>query len=883
MSRVNQLSIVSWNARGISNQSNHQLDLRNYIQHNTPDIVLLQETFLNPIIKLHFPGYLMLRNDRDGHGGGTAIIIKRQIHFHRFQLTANGAFESTAIEITIDGSSLVLASIYIPHFTRNLFTQLTDIFNSNTNVVLAGDFNAIHPLWSLGTENQIGSSIDRIIGQMDVVLLAPDQPSYFSSAHDGYCSTLDFILHNTTRPISPPTVVDELWSDHKAIQFSIRGRACPFVAKRHDYSKADWDLYRSTLLAQRLDFITPTNAEEIDAAVATLQRDIIEARDLAIPMATWTCQPQRLSNETVALIREKNRIRRMAQRAQGAEKAVLMAQLTLLLNMIRQRISFERNANWKKFTESINGNSKRFWRVAKALRGSKVAPSSITRLDGSLASTPSEMADALADKFEAAHNQFDLPETDLDQHIRSTVTDFLNDEDNFTRPIDQFSTEEFLDALSSARPFKAPGTDQIFFILVRQLPIEVTDQLVTLCNRCLSLGYWPTVWKTAKVVPVKKANAPVGNVQSYRPISLLSSLNKTLEKLVLKRLISWEGVEEVLPSEQFGFRAKHSATHQAARLAHTIAEWKRNHRSVGVVSLDVASAFDSVWHNGLLFKLINLELDTHLTRLIASWLTDRHFFVQVGSQRSSHRPIVAGCPQGSSLSPYLFNIYTADLQPPDCEVFMFADDVAIAAEGLQHRRITRRLNEALVEIDNYYETWHLKLNHNKTTATFFPLDRKKKRMPTGPLKFADHNVEFTRELKYLGVTFDDRLSFKPHILAARKRIMAATNALRPLLGRGSKLDIANKRRLITQIIMPCGLYGCAIWAGALLSQLVFLRRQVTRAIKMAYQLPWRTPSTEVYNIANIQLIEVLIADRQRKFYDSLDVFPNDLVTELRPP
>lgn len=214
---------------------------------------------------------------------------------------------------------------------------------------------------------------------------------------------------------------------------------------------------------------------------------------------------------------------------------------------------------------------------------------------------------------------------------------------------------------------------------------------------------------------------------------------------------------------------------------------------------------------------------------------------------------------------------------------MFADDVALAAEGLQHRRITRRLNEALVDIDNYYKRWHLKLNHSKTTATFFPLDRKKKRLPTGPLKFADHNVEFSRELKYLGVTFDDRMSFKSHILAARKRIMAATNTLRPLLGRCSKLDISNKRLLITQVIMPCGLYGSAIWAGAPQSQLIFLRRQVTKAIKMAYQLPWRTPTTDVYNIANIQLIERLISERQLKFYDSLDVFPNALVPELRPP
>lgn len=510
-------------------------------------------------------------------------------------------------------------------------------------------------------------------------------------------------------------------------------------------------------------------------------------------------------------------------------------------------------------------------------------PNSITRLDGSTTASPTEIAEALAEKFVAAHNQFTRPDSYHDIFIRDTVNDYLNDATNFDQPVNPFTTDDILQVLSTVRPFKAPGTDQIFYILIRQLPIEIVDQLASIFNQCMMIGYWPAIWKTAKVVPVRKANATPTMVQSYRPISLLSSLNKILEKLVLSRLNEWCTRNDVLPAEQFGFRAKHSATHQAARLAHTIARYKENHRSVGAVSLDVASAFDSVWHHGLLFKLLDRDLDHHIIRLIANWLKNRKFFVQVGHHRSRLHAIDAGCPQGSSLSPHLFNIFTADLRPPDCEVFMFADDVTLVAEGLQHRRISRRLNEALEYVDNYYDTWHMKLNHNKTAATFFPLDRKKRRVPVRPLTFAGHNVEFSRELKYLGVIFDDRLSFKPHVISARKRIINATNSLRPMLGRNSKLNIANKRLLITQIIMPVGLYSSPIWAGALQSHIIYLRRQITRAIKLAYRLKWRTPTTEVFETSNIPLIEDIIARRQQMFFDSLDEFPNELATNLRPP
>lgn len=481
------------------------------------------------------------------------------------------------------------------------------------------------------------------------------------------------------------------------------------------------------------------------------------------------------------------------------------------------------------------------------------------------------MANAFADKFAAAHCQHNQPETDFDRSDQQNVDDFLDVPANFDHPIEPFTDEAICDALSTVLPFKAPGTDQIFCMLLKQLIAEITDELAIITSCCIELGYWPTVWKTAKVVAIRKRPSPPDYVQSYRPISLLSSINKLLEKMVLKRRTNWCKEAAILPDVQFGFRANLSATHQAASIAHTINTNKQCRRSTGMVSLDVASAFDSVWHSGLLYKLNKHRYDPHLIRVIASWLQNRKFFVQVDSQRSQLRNIDAACPHGSGLSPLLFNIYTSDLNPPDCELFAFADDVALVAEGLQHRKITRRLNAALDYVNKYYDTWHLKLNHTKTAAAIFLLDRKAKRQPPGLLLFAGHNVEFSPVIKYLGVTFDNRLAFKPHIASSRLKVMAATNAFQPMLGRSSKLTILSKRLLIRQIIIPIGIYASVIWAGAHSEHIVYLRRQITRAIKIAYQLPWRTPTTEVYQVANIPLIDDtrMIREHRDKFYTSL--------------
>lgn len=91
-------------------------------------------------------------------------------------------------------------------------------------------------------------------------------------------------------PISRPSVVDDLWSDHKAISFTIPGRIiCQFLSVRHDYTMADWDFYRRSLVDQRRNFVVPASENEIDAAIITIQQDII--RDLGVATATFRTIP----------------------------------------------------------------------------------------------------------------------------------------------------------------------------------------------------------------------------------------------------------------------------------------------------------------------------------------------------------------------------------------------------------------------------------------------------------------------------------------------------------------------------------------------------------------------------------------------------------------
>ncbi|GBN71367.1 putative RNA-directed DNA polymerase from transposon X-element [Araneus ventricosus] len=161
----------------------------------------------------------------------------------------------------------------------------------------------------------------------------------------------------------------------------------------------------------------------------------------------------------------------------------------------------------------------------------------------------------------------------------------------------------------------------------------------------LQFNYFPNVWKSAIVVPILKPGKSPYDPGSYRPISLLSALSKIAESVILKRIV--EATEGKLIPFQFGFRKQLSTVQQLLRLTETVKEGMDEGWDTGAVFLDIAKAFDRVWTDGLLYKLIMMRIPGGLVRLIATYLRGRRFAVRVGSDLSSERAIDAGVAQGS--------------------------------------------------------------------------------------------------------------------------------------------------------------------------------------------------------------------------------------------
>ncbi|GFW54569.1 RNA-directed DNA polymerase from mobile element jockey [Trichonephila clavipes] len=239
--------------------------------------------------------------------------------------------------------------------------------------------------------------------------------------------------------------------------------------------------------------------------------------------------------------------------------------------------------------------------------------------------------------------------------------------------------------------------------MLKHLPLISIFELTNIITNIIKLGYFPLKWKTAAVIPILKPEKDTTKADSFRPIALLSVLGKVAEKIILTRM--WHHVDStnlIIP-EQHGFRPNLSTSHQLLRVVETIRSGFVKQKSTAVVFLDIQKAFDRVWRDGLIFKLINYNFPPLMIKLISSYLSERNFSVRINDIYSSHRPTEAGVTQGTLISPLLFNIYVNENPKHDNTILcMFADDTAILATHTEPKLIARALNRHILDLEDWF-------------------------------------------------------------------------------------------------------------------------------------------------------------------------------------
>src|SRR3989442_10350368 len=247
-------------------------------------------------------------------------------------------------------------------------------------------------------------------------------------------------------------------------------------------------------------------------------------------------------------------------------------------------------------------------------------------------------------------------------------------EDNFQiAPLDVFST---CNLLKRIKPNTATGPDDIPAFLIRKLAQFISPNIAQLYNSSISNGIFPLEWKKANVVAIYKGKGSKADVENYRPISVLPVLGRVLEKAVCSQLQQYCNAHEIIPNQQFGFRKNSSC--ELALLA-ALDSWMGDvaqGRFVGALMVDLSKAFDSISHIQLIHELESIGCCQLTSKWFSSLLAYRQQRVKVGANSASWKPVSKRVPQGSPLSPLLFNIMIRHLPlASEAESFQFADDL----------------------------------------------------------------------------------------------------------------------------------------------------------------------------------------------------------------
>lgn len=281
----------------------------------------------------------------------------------------------------------------------------------------------------------------------------------------------------------------------------------------------------------------------------------------------------------------------------------------------------------------------------------------------------------------------------------------------------------------------------------------------------------------------------------------------------------------------------------------------------------MSQAFDRIWHNGLIYKLRKFGIPLYLLSTIQSFLSDRSFSVKIQTHLSNPRPILAGVPQGSPLSPTLFNIFTADIPTSRfINTAQFADDTSLFLSGPELNTLTDRLQRHLHLIEQWTTKWRIMLNPSKSLAKIFTLRHSYHPRPlmlnNSPIPWSPLNSP----VKYLGLYLDSKLTWKHHIETKLKQAHQKLHQLKPIINRKSSLSPENTVLLYKSILRPLLLYACPIWCHSAASHINKIQVFQNRILRIATKAPWFVRNSTLHSDFNLKSIKEQIIHTSHNFF-----------------
>lgn len=882
------ITIASFNANGLASNID---ELKSFVVEHAVDVLLVQETFLKPHHKgCKIPNYEMIRTDRLTSAlGGTAIYYRRNLHITRVDAPSLCDLEVTICRVAMTGhSTLYIASTYLPPKKSILQSDLANLFALGDAVILFGDFNSKHSNWNCSRTNRNGLTLVNMEETLDFNIIHPPTPTRYPVSSNHVANTLDIaLLKGVTLQLCSIDALPELISDHRPVLLQL---GPPSSLPSAMSSITDWNRFsRSVGAGQYPALATPSpnlgTPDEINITIDS----VTSALHLAVKDASKEVPQDSYRWKLPEDVRELLRLKRAATRAHDTFPTdENRSRLRALQRQVKSRFKELRDSRWENFVSNIAPSHTAYWKVARSLKVDSIRHiPPLLGLDGSIAFEDREKAECLAANLEAQCSVSRNPCNPA--HIRKIdeeVESFIESPPlQVLRPV---SADEILLYIKNLHPKKAPGLDGITNKVLKSLPPQTIALLARIFNACFSLSFFPPMWKEAKVIGIPKPGKLLSDPANFRPISLISSIGKLYEKSLAARLKSHLYDNGIIINEQFGFNPEHSCPQQI----HRIVEYAFHNRTrlsnvdiTAAVFFDIAKAFDKVWHNGLIHKLVKTNVPDTLIHIIRDYLSNRSFCYAYQGTLSSLRNTTAGVPQGSVLAPTLFSVYVNDLPSNGkVQLALFADDTALYLRGRNIMTIRDKLQVSIDRLGEWFKKWRIEVNPTKSSAILFHyynrFDYRPSEIPNLYFHSQDTKsiIPWKNDVKYLGVTLDRRLNFKRHIRIVSGRARYYLRRLDSLLGRRSKMSLRNKTTLYKACIRPVMTYASPVFAHIPKRALYPLQVVQNMFLRRATNCPYYVRNLDLHRDLEIPPLSKYFKEASTRFFEAELAHRNPLIS-----
>lgn len=865
----NNLICLNWNSNGINNKKE---ELINFLHHYNVDIACIVETHLNKNNKLLIPNYTVYRADRsETKGGGVLIAVKSCYNHYQTHLPDSPGIEAIAININLNNQSWKIIAAYKPPSVKIQNANIQNYFQPSENTLLLGDLNAKHTSWGCKINNQDGKILANLINQSNLRIISPSEPTYYPYDRLRQPDILDIAITNANINFHLSTIF-ELDSDHIPVLLSTQ-QLIPQHAPSPKINtlKINWKKYQ-TLLRNEIPVIkilkTPL---EIDKSISYFNELIISTIQRSQPTTLIDAKINsycKLPRSILNAIAIKNKTRRLWFQLRTRE---LKRELNLISNIVKKLIKNYKNQQFHNQLNSLNSSSNSLWQFTRKILKKKNTIPPLKTTTGKAYSSfhkAEELANYFATTFELNNSIFHPDHNTINNKVKEPIYG-PHHNIQFTSP------NEITKIIKNLPNKKSPGHDFINTMAVKYLPPPAIAFLTNIYNSCFRTGYFPLTWKHAIIVPISKPGKNAAFTDSYRPISLLPTLSKIFEKIILRRLNKHLNLTKSIPIEQFGFTEKISTQHQLLRITEYIYTAFQKKQHTIAIFIDITKAFDRVWHQALRYKLIKIGTPHYIISIINSFLTNRTFSVNVNNHISNPRTINAGLPQGSPLSPTLFNLYVADLpKVNNIQIAQFADDTAIFSSDASLNVIRNKIQLYLHMLDSWACRLKIQLNPSKTSAKIFTL---RPYTPPTPMTLNNNTIEWlppNKPVKYLGLQLDTKLNWKHHIDSKLTQAKIKLMQLKPLIHRGSSIPLNSAILIYKTVLRPLLLYACPIWINASKTNTQKIQVIQNQFLRTIVNAPWFVSNHQLHKELNLEPIAQHITYLSTTFYSTLNQIPS---------